>query len=287
MRKTRRTACHWSLYVFRNCRPRRNRPRSRQFQKVSDEYFDQVYFPNQPTSGTLAGYHQYDSKLEDFSRKPRSMRKSRDLNHFDRSRLAIPAASLDQTTRGDRADGARTRSTRALLTLQTIRPWARRMPTTTPAPAPTQPSRSWSANSRRPTIVSVHSLPARSRCPAFSPRRAQTSRIRHASSPRSPSNSFPASSASSSTMFPRPSPTPTIPALKSEFAQTNAAVIAALNDYLDWLKTDLLPRSNGDFRIGADTFSKKLQYDEMVDLPLRQAARNRLRRHAPEPAALR
>ena len=58
------------------------------------------------------------------------------------------------------------------------------------------------------------------------------------------------------------------PALKSEFAQTNAAVIAALNDYLAWLKTDLLPRSNGDFRIGADTFSKKLLYDEMVDLPL-------------------
>jgi len=58
------------------------------------------------------------------------------------------------------------------------------------------------------------------------------------------------------------------PAVKSEFAQTNAAVIAALNSYLDWLKTDLLPRSNGDFRIGADAFSKKLQYDEMVDIPL-------------------
>lgn len=41
-----------------------------------------------------------------------------------------------------------------------------------------------------------------------------------------------------------------------------------MNDYLAWLKTDLLPRSNGDFRIGADTFSKKLLYDEMVDLPL-------------------
>jgi uncharacterized protein (DUF885 family) len=57
-------------------------------------------------------------------------------------------------------------------------------------------------------------------------------------------------------------------ALKAEFAQTNAAVVAALTSYLDWLKTDLLARSNGDFRIGADTFSKKLQYDEMVDLPL-------------------
>ena len=59
-----------------------------------------------------------------------------------------------------------------------------------------------------------------------------------------------------------------IPRLKTEFAHTNAEVIAALNSYLNWLKTDLLPRSNGDFRIGADTFSKKLEYDEMVDLPL-------------------
>ena len=58
------------------------------------------------------------------------------------------------------------------------------------------------------------------------------------------------------------------PALKAEFAQTNAAVIAALNNYLGWLKTDLLARSNGDFRIGAETFQKKLAYDEMVDIPL-------------------
>jgi uncharacterized protein (DUF885 family) len=58
------------------------------------------------------------------------------------------------------------------------------------------------------------------------------------------------------------------PALKAEFAQTNAAVVAALKSYLGWLKTELLPRSNGDFRIGAETFSKKLAYDEMVELPL-------------------
>ncbi len=37
-----------------------------QFQKISDEYFDHVYFPNQPTAGTIAGYHQYDTKLEEF-----------------------------------------------------------------------------------------------------------------------------------------------------------------------------------------------------------------------------
>ena len=56
--------------------------------------------------------------------------------------------------------------------------------------------------------------------------------------------------------------------------KSNAAVIAALKSYGAWMKTDLLPRSNGDFRLGADTFAKKLAYDEMVDLPL-TAAGNR------------
>src|SRR5580692_5218500 len=60
----------------------------------------------------------------------------------------------------------------------------------------------------------------------------------------------------------------TDPAVKAEFAKSNAAVIADLQAYEKWLKADVLPKSKGDFRIGADTFSKKLLYDEMVDTPL-------------------
>ena len=60
------------------------------------------------------------------------------------------------------------------------------------------------------------------------------------------------------------------PTVIAEFHRTNAAVIAALRDYQQWIKTDLLPKSNGDFRIGAENFSKKLLYDEMVDTPLDQ-----------------
>jgi hypothetical protein len=45
-------------------------------------------------------------------------------------------------------------------------------------------------------------------------------------------------------------------------------VLSALEKYRTWLQGDVLPRSHGDFRIGADTFSRKLAYDEMVDLPL-------------------
>ena len=56
--------------------------------------------------------------------------------------------------------------------------------------------------------------------------------------------------------------------LLAEFKRSNQVVIDALNAYQAFLKTDLLPRSQGDFRIGAETYRKKLLYDEMVDIPL-------------------
>jgi uncharacterized protein (DUF885 family) len=56
--------------------------------------------------------------------------------------------------------------------------------------------------------------------------------------------------------------------LLAEFQQSNARSIDVLKRYEDFLKNDLLARSKGDFRIGADLFHKKLLYEEMVDLPL-------------------
>src|SRR6266568_4825818 len=93
------------------------------FQRVSDEYFDQVYFPHQPTAGTTAGYHQYDTKLEDFARKSIDSEVGA-LNNFEKRAAAIPANSLNQTTRGDRQMVLGNIHSR-LLTLQTIRPWAK------------------------------------------------------------------------------------------------------------------------------------------------------------------
>jgi uncharacterized protein (DUF885 family) len=42
----------------------------------------------------------------------------------------------------------------------------------------------------------------------------------------------------------------------------------SLKQYQEWLQKDLKARAHGDFRIGADNFSKKLLYDEDVDIPL-------------------
>jgi uncharacterized protein (DUF885 family) len=57
-------------------------------------------------------------------------------------------------------------------------------------------------------------------------------------------------------------------ALLAEFKTANGAVIAALNDYKVWLQNDLLPRFNGSFAYGADTYQKVLAADEMITTPL-------------------
>ncbi len=57
-------------------------------------------------------------------------------------------------------------------------------------------------------------------------------------------------------------------ALLAEFKKYNDGAMDALKTYQSFLKDDLLPRSHGDFRIGADLFHKKLLYEEMVDIPL-------------------
>ncbi len=58
--------------------------------------------------------------------------------------------------------------------------------------------------------------------------------------------------------------------LQEDFARSTAAAVSAMQDYLAWLKQDLLARSNGDFRLGAANLRQKLLYEEMVSDPLDQ-----------------
>ena len=56
------------------------------------------------------------------------------------------------------------------------------------------------------------------------------------------------------------------PALREELAPARAAAIAALEAYGRWLRDDLLPRADGDFRLGAERFGRKLGYALESDL---------------------
>src|SRR5213593_2648663 len=50
------------------------------------------------------------------------------------------------------------------------------------------------------------------------------------------------------------------PQMKKELTPLQEKTAAALEDYKKWLQNDLLPRSDGDFRLGADKFRKKLRF---------------------------
>jgi uncharacterized protein (DUF885 family) len=50
------------------------------------------------------------------------------------------------------------------------------------------------------------------------------------------------------------------PGMRTQFAPMQEKAIAALTGYKEWLEKDLLPRANGEFRIGAERFRKKLRF---------------------------
>ncbi len=53
-------------------------------------------------------------------------------------------------------------------------------------------------------------------------------------------------------------------ALQAAFQKEQARALAALEDYVRFLREDLLPRSNGDFAIGEAVYRQKLEYEEGV-----------------------
>ena len=238
-----------------------------QFQKASDDYFDQVYFHYGPTAGTLVGYHQYDTQLENLSRQNIDAEIAA-LKAFEKRIEAIHPdnAAADFGPRSDR-EIVLANIHSALLSLETIRPWEKNADNYSGLCANGAFSlmeRKFASPDER-----LRSLVAREKqMPAL----LADARVNLKNPPRIYTEIAIEQLPGIVSFFEHDVPLAFAdakdPALKSEFAQTNTAVVAALNSYLGWLKTDLLPKSNGDFRIGAETFSKKLSYDEMVDLPL-------------------
>ncbi len=238
-----------------------------QLARVSDEYFDQVYFHYAPSAATQIGFHQYDSQLEDFSRKSIDAEIAA-LKSFEQRIEAIHPdnSAADFVPRSDREIVlANIRS--QLLTLETIRPWEK-------------DADNYSSTCANAAFVLMERkfAPTNDRLRSLVAREKQMPALlaaAHANLQNPPRifteiaiEQLPDIVSFFEHDVPQAFSDADDPALKAEFAKTNTAVIAALNDYLRWLKTDLLARSNGDFRIGADAFQKKLEYDEMVDLPL-------------------
>ena len=93
-----------------------------------------------PTGATLSGFHQYDTKLEDYSRAGVEAEIVA-LQGYEGKFDAFPADGLDESTQGDLAI-VRDNIRGNLLELETIRAWAivARMYVAHKAPSPARSS---------------------------------------------------------------------------------------------------------------------------------------------------
>jgi len=60
------------------------------------------------------------------------------------------------------------------------------------------------------------------------------------------------------------------PRMKKDLTSLQEKTAAALEDYKKWLQNDLLPRSDGDFRLGAEKYRKKLRFALASDLSMEE-----------------
>ncbi len=235
------------------------------FATLADEFFDTFYFPNNPTTATQVGIHKYDAQLEDYSRAQID-KEIAALHAFETRFAAVDPKSLDEMTRGD-LDLVLNYIHSTLLTLETIRPWEKNPDNyssgiTNSAFSIMERKFAPSAERLRLLVAREKQMPAAlaaARANLKNPPKIYTEIALE---------QLPGLAEFFKSDVPAAFADVNDEAIKKEFAASNAAVIAALNDYAGWLRKDVLPKSNGDFRLGADTYSKKLKYDEMVDIPL-------------------
>jgi uncharacterized protein (DUF885 family) len=237
---------------------------SQTFHYVTDQYFDE-YFKLSPTAGTSTGYHQYDTQLEDYSAAGFE-REATMLKSFEKKLEAIDPSALDAEPAADYQillDNIRGE----LLQIEVVRGWQKN-----PDNYSSGVTNSIFVLMERPYAPVNTRLHAAIEREKQIPQVLMDARKNLKDPPRIYTEIAIEQIDGLVSFFQSDVPSAFAAAddtqEKAEFAKTNAAVIDGLKGYSVWLKTDLLPRSNGDFRWGADTFSKALADNEMVDIPL-------------------
>ncbi|WP_180541455.1 DUF885 domain-containing protein [Nevskia soli] len=223
-----------------------------------DRYFSDYYFRFNPTAGTASGFHQYDKQLEDYSAAG-VQTKITALHGFEAQFAKEPASpDRDLVLSRIRAD---------LLEYESVKMWQKNpdfYSSGVTGSIFTIMSRKFAPQSER-----LESVIAREK---QIPAALEDARRNLRNPPRVYTEVAIEQLPGITGFFEKDVPLAfnevTDPDLNARFKASNQAVIDSLNKYLSFLKTDLLPRSNGDFRIGAENYRKKLLYEEMVDIPL-------------------
>jgi uncharacterized protein (DUF885 family) len=237
-----------------------------EFNRLVDDYFD-TYFQFHPTEATAAGFHQYDMKLEDYSRAAREAESAK-LRTLAARLGQINPAQLSGASPGDFAFLASTLQARR-LELETLQMW-RKDPNFYTSGVTDSVFLIIKRNFASPE-ERLRSVVAREQ---QIPEALLTARHNLENPPRIYTE-IALEQMPGIIGFFREDVTKAFPgvanaALQKEFQRSNAAVVSALEAYELFLRNDLLPRSQGDFRIGAENFRQKLLFKEMVDTPLDQ-----------------
>lgn len=242
-----------------------NQKHTAAWHQLVNAYFDQAYLPFNPTAGTSAGLHQYDHQLEDYSRSGID-KQTAALQTYEQKVASFSGDGLDQWDEGDREfllGDIRSQ----LLTLETIRPWQKNPDTY--SSGITNSAFTIIERDYAPEATRLASLIAREK---QMPAALEAARTNLENPPKIYTQialeQIPGEIDFFRNDIPKAFEGVQDATLLAQFHQTNAAVIEALTSYEKWMQSDLLPRSDGDFRIGAATFSAKLRDDEMIDIPL-------------------
>lgn len=236
------------------------------FNKLADQYFDE-FFKHNPTAATAAGFHERDAQLEDYS-KEEIDREIAYLKDFAAKFDKIDPKGLNADAGADR-ELVTSSINAALLELQQIRQWEKnpdRYSSGITQSVYVIMSRKFASPEER-----LRSVIARER---QMPKVFDAARANLKNPPRIYTEIALEQLPGLTSFFKNDVPSAFSEvkdaALLAEFKQSNQAVMEALGSYQKFLKDDLLGKSGGDFRIGAENYRKKLLYEEMVNLPLDQ-----------------
>jgi uncharacterized protein (DUF885 family) len=235
-----------------------------EFNGMVNEYFE-GYFRFHPTEGTAAGFHQYDNQLEDYSPKSRD----EELSFLLEAKQGAGYFHGDVLNEGQRIDlkllsnaiNAR------ILELHEIRMWQKNPDIYSSGPT----ASIFLLMSRKfaPAADRLTSVIAREQ---LIPANLAAARLNVKNPPRVYTEVAIEQMPGIISFFQKDVPEAfkdvTDPHLLTQFKVVNNNVISELQHYETWLKSELLPVSKGDYRLGPDLYSKKLLYDDMVDIPL-------------------
>ena len=235
------------------------------FTSLADQYFDKYYFRFNPSSGTAAGFHQYDTQLEDYSKASLDQQVTT-LKNFQKVIAKIDPLQLSAATRVDHTLVLNDINAR-LLSLENIRQWEK------------NPDLYSSGVTNSIFVIMARTFaPPAERLKSVIAREKQVPAVFQAARQnlKNPPpiyvdvalEQIPGLIGFFQKDVPDAFKDVKDQALLAQFQTANQKVMDELKSYGQWLEKDLKPQAHGDFRIGADNYSKKLLYDEDVDIPL-------------------